>query len=51
MNSNSDSLNSLHPHSLKLESISLNNYKKKAKNTKGTLRNNLLYVIKEKKVI
>ena len=49
MNSNSDSLNSLHPHSLKIESISLNNYKKKPKNNKGFFRNNLLYDYQRKK--
>ena len=49
MNSNSESINSVHPHSLKLESISSNNYKKKPKNTKGTLRNNLLYEHQRKK--
>ena len=49
MNSNSDSINSLHPHSLKLESISLNNYKKKPKFTKGIFKKNNLYEYQRKK--
>ena len=49
MNSNSDSNNSFHPHSLNLESISLNLYKKQAKNHKKPLKNNLLYEHQRKK--
>jgi len=49
MNSNSDSNNSLHPHSLNLQSISLNQYKRKIKNTKNIIKNNLLYEHQRKK--
>ena len=49
MNSNSDSNNSFHPHSLNLESISLNIYKKQAKNHKKPLKSNLLYEHQRKK--
>ena len=43
------SLNSFHPHSLNLESITLNQHKKKAKYTKGVIKNNLLYEHQRKK--
>ena len=49
MNSNSESNNSLHPHSLKIENISLNQYKKKIKKQKGKLKNNILYEYQQKK--
>ena len=51
MNSNSDSNtnNSLHPHSLNLQSISFNHNKKKVKNSKGIFKNNLLYEHQRKK--
>ena len=50
MISNSDSNNnSLHPHSLKIESFTLNHYKKKPKNTKGFFKNNILYDHQRKK--
>ena len=49
MNSLSDSNNSFRPHSLNLESISLNLYKKQAKNHKKPLKNNLLYEHQRKK--
>ena len=49
MISNSDSNNSVHPHSLNLQSISLNQYKKKTKNTKNIFKNNLLYEHQQKK--
>ena len=49
MNSNSDSNNSLHPHSLNLKSLSLNQYKKKVKNSRGIFKNNLLYEHQRKK--
>ena len=49
MISNSESNNSLHPHSLNLQSISLNQYKKKMKHSKNILKNNLLYDHQRKK--
>jgi len=49
MNSNSDSNNSFRPHSLNLESISLNQYRKKTKNKKPTFKTNLLYEHQRKK--
>ena len=49
MTSYSESHNSLHPHSLNLQSISLNQYKKKQKNIKGIHKNNLLYEHQRKK--
>ena len=49
MNSNSDSNNSLHPHSLNLQSKSLNQYKRKIKNTKNIIKNNILYEHQRKK--
>ena len=49
MNSNSESNKSLHPHSLKIENISLNQYKKKIKKQKGKLKNNILYEYQQKK--
>ena len=49
MISNSDSNNSVHPHSLNLQSISLNQYKKKTKYSKNIFKNNLLYEHQRKK--
>ena len=49
MISNSESNNSLHPHSLNLQSISFNHYRKKTKNSKNILKNNLLYDHQRKK--
>ena len=49
MTSYSESHNSLHPHSLNLQSITLNQYKKKPKYTKGIHKINLLYEHQRKK--
>ena len=49
MNSNSDSNNSLHPHSLKIESITLNQYRNKHKNSKGVFKTNILYEHQQRK--
>ena len=49
MISNSESNNSLHPHSLNLQSISLNQFKKKTNNSKNIFKNNLLYEHQRKK--
>ena len=49
MTSYSESHNSIHPHSLNLQSITLNQYKKKPKHTKGIHKINLLYEHQRKK--
>jgi len=49
MTSYSESHNSIHPHSLNLQSITLNQYKKKPKHSKGIHKINLLYEHQRKK--